>query len=148
MCIRREGRRLVWLGAAVLALALWPQQALAEGCLLAPAKLSDTTIQAFKDNPKELLDRFPAGGPAMSADVMRRAGSDVALLEQIIQIAREGNTAHRRARAPTPSWSRPSSAPLRKRGYPSCRRPLQRASARSIRRRRPLTGAHRRKEPQ
>jgi hypothetical protein len=52
-------------------------------------------MQAFKDNPKELLDRFPAGGPAMSADVMRRAGSDVAVLPQIVQLAREGNTAHR-----------------------------------------------------
>jgi hypothetical protein len=74
---------------------LLPQQALAEGCLLAPAKLSDATMQVFKDNPKELLDRFPAGGPAMSADAMRRVGSDIAVLPQIIQLAREGNTAHR-----------------------------------------------------
>jgi hypothetical protein len=95
MRIRREGRRLVWLGPAALALSLLPQQALAEGCLLAPAKLSDATMQAFKDNPKELLERFPAGGPAMSADVMRRAGSDLVVLPQIIQIAREGTTAHR-----------------------------------------------------
>ena len=95
MRIRREGRRLLWLGPTAFALALLPQQAHAEGCLLAPAKLSDATVQAFKDNPKELLDRFPAGGPAMSADVMRRAGSDVAVLPQIIQLAREGTTAHR-----------------------------------------------------
>lgn len=95
MRIRREGRRLLWLGPTVLILALLPQQAIAEGCLLAPAKLSDATIQAFRDNPKDLLERFPAGGPTMSADVMRRAGSDVAVLPQIFQIAREGNTAHR-----------------------------------------------------
>ena len=95
MRIRREGRRLLWLSPIGLVLALLPQQAHAEGCLLAPAKLSDATIQAFKDNPKELLDRFPGGGPAMSADVMRRAGSDVAVLPQIVQLAREGRTAHR-----------------------------------------------------
>lgn len=95
MRIRREGRRQLWLGPVALVLALSPQEALAEGCLLSPAKLADAVIQAFKDNPKDLLDRFPAGGPAMSADVMRRAGSDLAVLPQIIQLAREGNTAHR-----------------------------------------------------
>lgn len=95
MRIGRGGRRLWWLGPTTLVLALLPQQAFAEGCLLVPAKLPDATMQAFKDNPKELLDRFPGGGPAMSADVMRRAGSDVAVLQQIIQLAREGSTAHR-----------------------------------------------------
>jgi hypothetical protein len=52
-------------------------------------------MQAFKDNPRELLERFPAGGPAMSGDVMRRAGSDLEVLPQIIQLARDGNTAQR-----------------------------------------------------
>jgi len=86
---------LLWLGPTALVLAVLPQQALAEGCLLAPAKLSDATMQVFKDNPKDVLDRFPAGGPAMSAEVMRRVGSDTTVLLQIIQLAREGNTAHR-----------------------------------------------------
>jgi hypothetical protein len=95
MRIRRKGRHLWWLGPTALALALLPQPALAEGCLVAPAKLSDALMQGFKDNPKELLDRFPGGGPAMSGDVMRRAGSDVAVLPQIIQLARTGTTAHR-----------------------------------------------------
>jgi len=95
MRIRRRGLHLRWLGPSALVLALLPQPALAEGCLLAPAKLSDATMQVFKDNPRELLDRFPAGGPAMSAEVMRRVGSDTAVLPLIIQLAREGNTAHR-----------------------------------------------------
>jgi hypothetical protein len=65
------------------------------GCLVAPAKLSDGAMQAFRNQPAELLKRHPAGGPAMSAEVARRVGSDASVLALVIQLAKEGTPAQR-----------------------------------------------------
>ena len=96
MRIRLKGRYLARLACPVaLLILLLPQQVLAEGCLLFPAKLADATISAFKAKPGALLERFPGGGPAMSGDVMRYVGSDIALLGDVIEVARRGAIAHR-----------------------------------------------------
>jgi hypothetical protein len=96
MRIRLKGRCLARLACpGALLIMLLPQQVLAEGCLLSPAKLSDATLSAFKAKPGELLERFPGGGPAMSGEIMRHAGTDIALLPDIIELARRGAIAHR-----------------------------------------------------
>jgi len=91
---RRKFARLL-LAAAVLVLLGQGQVAYADGCLLAPAKLPDGAMQAFKDRPGEIMDRYPAGGPALSSEIMRRVGSDVSTLTAIINLAKGGNTAQR-----------------------------------------------------
>lgn len=80
---------------AVLMLLALGNAAYAEGCLIAPAKLSDAEMQAFKRRPAELLDRYPAGGPAMSGEIVRRAGSDVAAVAGIVALAQTASTAQR-----------------------------------------------------
>ncbi len=94
---RPKGHRLAQLALPTLAFltVMAPQIARAEGCLLAPAKLSDTVISAFEAKPADLLVRFPGGGPAMSAEIMRYAGSKIELLPEIIELARRGAIAHR-----------------------------------------------------
>lgn len=93
-CSSRRVAERVATSFALLFL-LYTGQAYAAGCLLAPAKISDATIAAFKQRPGELLERFPAGGPTMSAEIMRNAGSEIEVLPEIIGIARQGTTAHR-----------------------------------------------------
>jgi len=63
--------------------------------MVAPAKLSDAVLQAFKDSPGDLLQRNPTGGPALSGETMRLVGSDEALLSHVIDLARNGNRAQR-----------------------------------------------------
>lgn len=83
------------LPVATSLLLLPVHEAASQGCLLAPAKLSDSAMQAFKERPAEFLDRHATGGPLMSADIMRRVGSDMAALPVAVQLARDGNQAQR-----------------------------------------------------
>jgi hypothetical protein len=63
------------------------------GCLLHPAKLSADTVNSFKNRPLDLLGRYPAAGPLLSAQVRRLAGSDVSTVVSIILLARSADTA-------------------------------------------------------
>lgn len=65
------------------------------GCLVPPAKLSDSAMQAFRDRPGDLLQRHPTGGPIMSAEIMRHVGSDESVLPSIIQLGKDANRAQR-----------------------------------------------------
>jgi hypothetical protein len=80
--------------AGVLSLLL-VGQAGAQSCLISPAKLPDGVIEAFKNRPAELLERHPMGGPVMSVEIMRRAGSDISTLPAVIQLAKDGTAAQR-----------------------------------------------------
>ena len=90
---RKTALRLcLFAGPAFLIAGLQPAVA---ACLISPAKYSDAVIQAFKERPSDLLRRYPAGGPLMSAEVMRHVGSDESVLGSVIQLARDGNLAQR-----------------------------------------------------
>jgi hypothetical protein len=71
------------------------QQAAAQGqgtsCLLSPAKLSDNAVKAFRDQPSELLSLHANGGPVMSRNVRRLAGSDIATVSQLIELAKKAD---------------------------------------------------------
>ena len=70
------------------------QQAAAQGsCLLSPAKLSDNAVKAFQDQPSELLSVHANGGPLMSRNVRRLAGSDLSTVSQLIALAKEASLA-------------------------------------------------------
>ncbi len=49
-------------------------------CLVLPSKLSDSAVRAFRDRPANVVQRHPAGGPALSVEIMRHVGSDETLL--------------------------------------------------------------------
>jgi hypothetical protein len=91
---------LIWLTrcarASIVFLFLgFGQSAVAQGtgCMLSPAKLSETAIKAFKDNPTELLAVHTGGGPTMSQHVRRLAGSDVSTVSQLIGLTKDANLA-------------------------------------------------------
>jgi hypothetical protein len=87
----------VWqLSRAIVLIAgaacIFSQQAAAQGsCLLSPAKLSDDAVKAFRDQPSELLSIHANGGPVMSRNVRRLAGSDLATVSQLIEVARKAD---------------------------------------------------------
>jgi hypothetical protein len=83
------------LGLAVPLLLLPADEAAAQACLLPPAKLSQSVMETFKERPRDLQKRFPAGGPALSVEIMRRVGSDLAVLPLVMQIAQDGNEAQK-----------------------------------------------------
>jgi hypothetical protein len=63
------------------------------GCLLSPAKLSDSAVKAFLDQPSELLSVHANAGPAMSRQVRRLAGSDFSTVAQLIELAKTADLA-------------------------------------------------------
>jgi hypothetical protein len=87
--------RLQMVPAALATSLLLAGQASAQSCLIFPAKLSDGLIEAFKNRPAEVLERHPMGGPVMSVEIMRRAGSDISTLLAVLQVARDGSAAQR-----------------------------------------------------
>jgi hypothetical protein len=80
---------------AVAAACMFAQQAAAQAqtksCLLSPAKLSDNVVKAFLDNSSELLTVYPNGGPVMSRQVRRLAGSNFATLPLLIELAKRAD---------------------------------------------------------
>ena len=81
---------LVFAGAVA---CMFCQQAEAQGtgCLLSPAKLTDNAVKAFQDQPAELLSVHANGGPVMSRNVRRLAGSDIATVSQLIALAKQAD---------------------------------------------------------
>ena len=76
------------------AACMFGQHAAAQGsCLLSPAKLSDNAVKAFQDQPAELLSVHANGGPLMSRNVRRLAGSDLSTVSQLIALAKEASLA-------------------------------------------------------
>ena len=69
------------------------QEAAEGGCLIHPAKLSDSRVAAFKEQPGELLKTYTSGGPRMSVEVSRLAGSDVSTVPLLVQLAKEASPA-------------------------------------------------------
>lgn len=79
---------------AVASACMFAQQAAAQGsCLLSPAKLSENAVKAFQDQPSELLSVHANGGPLMSRNVRRLAGSDISTVSQLIALAKGANLA-------------------------------------------------------
>jgi hypothetical protein len=81
------------LACAVLLACTFGQSATAQGtaCLLSPAKLSDDLVKAFQDKPSELLSAYPNGGPMMSRQVRRLAGSNLAMVPLLIELAKRAD---------------------------------------------------------
>jgi hypothetical protein len=82
---RRWLRALAIGGAAMLAAS---QPAVADGCLLHPAKLADAAVEGFKARPQAMLDDYPDGGVVMTAAVRRLAGTEVAIVPDLIALAK------------------------------------------------------------
>jgi hypothetical protein len=72
---------------------MFGQSAIAQAtaCLLSPAKLSDSVVKAFLEKPSELLSAYPNGGPVMSRQIRRLAGSDLATIPQLIELAKRAD---------------------------------------------------------
>lgn len=91
-CIWKLPRALAFAGAVA---CMFAQQAVAQGqakgCLLSPAKLSDDAVKAFQDQPSELLSIHVNGGPVMSRQVRRLAGSDLSTVSQLIELAKKAD---------------------------------------------------------
>jgi hypothetical protein len=62
--------------------------------MLTPAKLSDTAISSFNDQPGSLIERHPSGGPALSSEVRRLAASDVGTTPKLIDLAKNAKPEH------------------------------------------------------
>jgi hypothetical protein len=52
-------------------------------------------MKVFAERPLGLLERFPMGGPAMSAHVMRLVATDTGVLDAILHLAKDASTAQR-----------------------------------------------------
>lgn len=80
---------------AALVLVSAGERAFADsGCLSSASSLHQTEIDAFLERPADLLDLYPAGGPAMSARVQRLAGSDTSTVPALIALAKGARPAH------------------------------------------------------
>ena len=95
--MRSTKRARVIAGTSALAFmigqAVFAAPVLAEGCLPSSARLSEAAVKTFKDQPADLVARHAAGGPPMSAELRRLAGSDVSTVPSIIALARGASTA-------------------------------------------------------
>lgn len=95
--MRSTKRARVVAGTSALAFmigqAVFAAPVLADGCLSSSARLSEDAVKIFKDQPADLVARHAAGGPPMSAEVRRLAGSDVSTVSSIIALARGASTA-------------------------------------------------------
>jgi hypothetical protein len=85
--------RLYALALGGAALLLGTPEALADGCLLHPAKLPDSAIEGFRARPGGLLDDYPKGGVVMSSAVRRLAGSEVATVPELVGLAKKAGVA-------------------------------------------------------
>jgi hypothetical protein len=99
VCIWPKAKARIFLRAAATAALLLvsarDEQALAEsGCLSSASSLHQPEIDAFLVRPADLLLRYPAGGPAMSAHVQRLAASDPSTVHALIALAAEAKPAH------------------------------------------------------
>jgi hypothetical protein len=56
-------------------------------CFVSPAKMSDSEVESFIDNPPGLLTEFPTGGLALSTRIRALAGSSAAALDPIMSLA-------------------------------------------------------------
>lgn len=84
--------RVLAIGSTAVLLVGLPVTAMtADGCLLHPAKLSDTVVQEFKGRSRGLLDDHPAGGVVMSSKVRRLAGTDVTTVPGLVSLASAAN---------------------------------------------------------
>lgn len=81
------------LFSLMLASGAYAQTPAAANCLLPPASLPDSTIQAFLSSPSSLLEEFQTGGILLSNRVRALAGTDAAALTPIIALAGQANTA-------------------------------------------------------
>jgi hypothetical protein len=89
------GRVVCVAALAALSLVNAGDRALSDtGCLNDAAKLNQSEIDAFLSNPSELLERYPAGGPAMSARVQRLAASDMSTVHALIALAENAKPIH------------------------------------------------------
>jgi hypothetical protein len=89
------GRVVCVAALAALLLVNAGDRALSDtGCLNDAAKLNQSEIDAFLSNPSELLERYPAGGPAMSARVQRLAASDMSTVHALIALAENAKPIH------------------------------------------------------
>ena len=79
------------LAGAVACMFCQQAEAQGTGCLLSPAKLTDNAVKVFQDQPAELLSVHANGGPAMSRNVRRLAGSDIATVSQLIALAKQAD---------------------------------------------------------
>jgi hypothetical protein len=68
-----------------------PAAAQGTSCLFAPAKLSEDAVKSFQNQPSELLTVYANGGPTMSRHVRRLAGSDLATVSKLIELARRAD---------------------------------------------------------
>lgn len=92
--VRKLPRVLAFAGAVVCMFGQQPAaQSQGTGCLLSPAKLSENAVKAFQDQPAELLSVHANGGPPMSRNVRRLAGSDISTVPQLIALSKEANLA-------------------------------------------------------
>jgi hypothetical protein len=66
----------------------------AAGCLNSASSLDPSEISAFIEQPTKLLERYPAGGPAMSARVQRLAASDPSTIPALIALAKDAKPLH------------------------------------------------------
>ncbi len=64
------------------------------GCLNAATSPDQAEIAAFLANPSELLEHYPAAGPALSARVQRLAASDPSTVHALVALAKNAKPVH------------------------------------------------------
>ncbi len=80
-----------FVGVAFLSLVGLSDAATADSCFLSPAKLSDTAVSSFKDNPDALLTSNPVGGYSLSTQVRGLVGSDTDSISIIVGLSEKAN---------------------------------------------------------
>lgn len=90
-----KGLNYSLLCGALLSLALAnnasAQSSSPASCLVAPASLSDSIVQAFLSSPESLLSEFQTGGIPMSNRVRALTGTNEAALSPLIKLAGQAN---------------------------------------------------------
>lgn len=81
------------LFSLVLATDASAQTSAGASCLVAPASLPDSTVQAFLSSPASLLTEFQTGGILMSNRVRALTGTNPSVLTPIIGLANQANPA-------------------------------------------------------
>ncbi len=98
MCVLPKaniGRVFCAAALAALLLVNAGDRALSDtACLNAATGLDQSQIEAFLADPTELLERYPAGGPAMSAQVQRLAASDKSTVHALIKLTENAKPIH------------------------------------------------------
>jgi hypothetical protein len=86
-CLKKK-RWLCVLAIGGAAMLLASRPAMADGCLLHPAKLADSAVEGFKARPQTLLEDYADGGVVMTAAVRRLAGTEVTTAPDLIALAK------------------------------------------------------------